>query len=610
MEGNVCVQPNHAGGGLNGCPCPTICIFDIKHEFSPANFTFGFIPLQPLDRIKPTSERDDADIDTNLPFSMHRAQTPNCLGPRVPINTSFNLPAWEKYLHSYWDHQLIQFLYYGFPLDVQTEFKPVSTLVNHASAVQYASQVQSFLDDEVARGAILGPFSGPIDDVHCSPMMTRPKQGSDVRRVIVDLSWPEERSLNDHVSQDSYMGTPFILKFPVVDNILDRIKQLKGDCLLYKVDLKRAFRQLKIDPCDTKYTGLYWESNQYIDVSVPFGYRHGSAICQRVTDAIRYIMHSHGYYIFNYIDDLIGCDEPKIIYESYKFLLELLKELGLPISMEKLYPPDTQVPCLGININIPMGTISIPDDKLSDIQSTVVDWYSKTKASKRQLQSLVGQLLYIHKCVRSARVFVNRILDTLRKIPDKGNIVLSDEFRKDILWFIKFVKEFNGIVYYKKSIQPPIEYMTLDASLSGMGGNFKNMVYACPVNPRFNHSNVSLIVHLEMLNILIALRLWTCHFKHHRVLIDCDNMAVVYILRSGKTKDPFLAAVARNIACHIAQNDIELLPRHIPTDRNIVSDLLSRWFAPYTDRSKLNRLIDNPQWSMVLPEMCIVDFDI
>ena len=127
-------------------------------------------------------------------------------------------------------------------------------------------------------------------------------------------------SLNDCVESNVYMGTPFTLKFPVVDDILDRIKSLRGECLLYKVDLKRAFRQLKIDPRDTLFTGLHFDSKYFIDLSVPFGYKHGSALCQRVTDAIRYIMHSHGYYIFNYIDDLIGCDHPSIAKEGFNFL--------------------------------------------------------------------------------------------------------------------------------------------------------------------------------------------------------------------------------------------------------------------------------------------------
>ena len=38
---------------------------------------------------------------------------------------------------------------------------------------------------------------------------------------------------------------------------------------------------------------------------------------------------------------------------------------------------------------------------------------------------LSGSLLYIHKCVSPARLFVNRILATLREAPDNGPINLT-----------------------------------------------------------------------------------------------------------------------------------------------------------------------------------------
>ena len=97
---------------------------------------------------------------------------------------------------------------------------------------------------------------------------------------------------------------------------------------------------------------------------VPFGYRHGSMCMQRVTDTIRQIMSQRGFYVFNYIDDLIGCDPPEIAEKAYVFLQRLLSELGLDISEEKLYCPQKLFPCLGILVNVTNGMISIPQEKL------------------------------------------------------------------------------------------------------------------------------------------------------------------------------------------------------------------------------------------------------
>ena len=77
--------------------------------------------------------------------------------------------------------------------------------------------------------------------------------------------------------------------------------------LLYKVDISRAFRQLKIDPGDLDLLGLKHQS-YFMDQLVPFGYRHGSVFFEKVTDSIRYIMRQQGFqHLYNYVDDLIYC---------------------------------------------------------------------------------------------------------------------------------------------------------------------------------------------------------------------------------------------------------------------------------------------------------------
>ena len=60
------------------------------------------------------------------------------------------------------------------------------------------------------------------------------------------------------------------------------------------------------------------------------------------------------------------------------------------------------------------------------------------------------------------------------------------------------------------------------------------------------------ITHLEILNILLAIRTWHLQWSGKTILVHCDNQAVVSILESGRTKDPILAAIGRNIAIETA----------------------------------------------------------
>ena len=120
-------------------------------------------------------------------------------------------------------------------------------------------------------------------------------------------------------------------------------------------------------------------------------------------------------HLHNYIDDLIYTGLLSEIYSSYSFLKHLLSQLGLDIFMKKVVPPSTSVTCLGIHIDTVQRTLSNPQGKLEEIVEMCKKWASKTYCSKKDLQSLLGSLLYITKCVAPARSFLNRMLLLLRQ---------------------------------------------------------------------------------------------------------------------------------------------------------------------------------------------------
>ena len=213
-------------------------------------------------------------------------------------------------------------------------------------------------------------------DLHVSPFMTREKQDSHLRRTIVDLSWPKGQSVNSGVSKDVYLGTKFLLNYP--SDITQRLIQLGPGSMLFKIDISRALRQLKVDPGDIDLLGLQ-QNSYFIDQSVPFGYRHGSIFFEKVTDSIRFIIKNHGFPdLYNYVDDLIYCGTPSTIFSAYERLSSLLAQLGLQISLEKLVPPSTSVTCLGILIDTETRTMSVPSENLHNILQLCHQWENKT----------------------------------------------------------------------------------------------------------------------------------------------------------------------------------------------------------------------------------------
>ena len=373
---------------------------------------------------------------------------------------------------------------------------------------------------------MLGPFVQKPIPLHISPLMTREKPDSEVRHAIVDLSWPKNLSVNAGVMKDKYLGSSFVLNYPSVDDIVKKIVELGPGSLLYKVDISQAFRQLKVDPGDLDLLGLRHHS-YFIDQSVPFGYRHGSVFFEKVTDSIRYIMRQQGYpHLYNYVDDLICCRLPSNIHQSFETLLQLLTHLGLTINPKKLVAPSTSLICLGILINTETRTMAVPPDKLDSIINMCSQWKNKNFCSKRQLQSLLGSLLYASKCVKPARTFLNvrfKMCQTCTYVSQpyahafegkfcKDTIFLNREFFKDLNWFYTFLRQFNGVVYY--DIRPVQGELHLDASLTGMGEIFDNQCYALAIPKNFKNYS---IVHLGMVNILVALKIWVYQWQDKKI---------------------------------------------------------------------------------------------
>ena len=91
---------------------------------------------------------------------------------------------------------------------VETEFKNRITPKNHKSAVNFPDEMNKYITEELDHGSLLGPFecNSFSNPAIISPLSTCEKRGSDERRVIMDLSFPPENSVNERIPKDRYNG--------------------------------------------------------------------------------------------------------------------------------------------------------------------------------------------------------------------------------------------------------------------------------------------------------------------------------------------------------------------------------------------------------------------
>ena len=129
--------------------------------------------------------------------------------------------------------------------------------------------------------------------------------------------------------------------------------------LLYKVDLQRAYRNLRVDPRDYPLLGLKWRDATYYDVAIPFGLKQGALGCQFSMDAITYLMASQRHWVMSYLDDVIGASSDRAD-DAFLTLVHLLQNLGLPLNKSKFVAPLSKLTCLGIDVDAKAGILTIP----------------------------------------------------------------------------------------------------------------------------------------------------------------------------------------------------------------------------------------------------------
>ena len=346
------------------------------------------------------------------------------------------------------------------------------------------------------------PFEGPIG---ISPLSTRPKKNSQERRVILDLSFPIGNAVNDGIPKDSYLGLKAQLTFPKTDQLALRIFQLGKGCLLFKIDLSRYFRQIPLDPGDYSLIGYVIGGDIYFDKVLPMGMRSAPYIAQRITDAIAFIHRSLEYFLLNYVDDFVGAETVAKAWDAYHALTQLLDSLRVETSKDKIVPPTTRLEFLGITFDSGKMTMEISHDKLEEIKQKLNSWLLKTMANRREMESLIGKLQFIAKCIRAGRIFLSRLIQWIRGMNRKTLYIIPLEARKDVAWWARFSQEFNGVALLWLIKEPtPDTVIQTDACLKGYGGIWAQQYFRGRFPKADQTRNIAI---LEMWAVMVALKL-------------------------------------------------------------------------------------------------------
>lgn len=521
-------------------------------------------------------------------ISMHSklqsASCPNAFSLRLPVPSTLNIPKWRTQLRDYPDHNLCDFLEFGWPIGYSASTPPVSTQRNHGSALAQPHVIDAFLATETHLGATCGPFSeNPLAvNLTTSPLQIVHSH-SGKPRVVIDLSFPHGSSVNSGIPTDTYLGEPFTLRLPGVDALVSIIRQKGTGCHLFKKDLSRAYRQLRIDPRDFHFLGYVHHGSFYFDVAPPFGLRSSAMMCQRTTFAVTYMFQQLGYHCTNYINDFGGAEIPANSVAAFDALTDLLSSMGLQSSPDKDCPPSTNMVFLGIQLDTVAMTMSVTPDRLEELLHRCSSLLSLSHVTRRELQSLLGVMSFVTACVHPARIFMSSLLHTLRAHRDSPSCCLTEDNKSDLRWWCHFLRYFNGVSLIKISpiISDPL-HLSTDACNTGAGGYFNGQYFHTPFpQPILQRFGADINV-LELLTIMVALKLWGPALRGSRFILHCDNSNSVLAINSGRSRKLSMLLCLREIWFLSAFYNFEISAIHVPGRHNSLADHLSRWhLSPY-----------------------------
>ena len=545
-----------------------------------------------VDKVLPDSSCDFApnlDFPPSYFIDLHKkvreAGTYNFAGARIDLKHSkINVNLFRELLDGYEDVEVCQYLQYGFPLGLAQEIFLEQSLKNHQSAFTYFSYVDTLVEKEIGHCGITGPFPmEPFSPTMISPMMTAPKNPG-ARRPVFDASYGDW-SLNENTPQKSYLGGPYNFSFPSVLDFAELVVQQGKGCLMYKRDLSRWFLQLPVDPAEYDKLGFIWRGQLWFWISFVWGTRHAGYSGQRVASAVLYIFRKYGLQKFKepynamvYMDDYGGCESGEKAFTAFDDLGKLLADLGIKESKKKALSPSTKMTFLGVEFDSMDMAMRVNDTKRKEITALAKSWSRKTVASKEELQSILGKLIWISKVVRYSRCFVSRIIAAIKSLrSQKQKITLSTEVKKDLLWWTNFLDVFNGV----ELLVPNTVYCNIlgDATLVGGGSwNESEREYFSRMFPYYLQG-ASIYIHIkEFWMLILAAKVWGSKWTGRRIGMYCDNEAVCKTIIYQKPQDLELQRCLREFLFHVCKFRFQPVILRVSTKDNEIADFISRVF--------------------------------
>ena len=453
-------------------------------------------------------------------------------------------------------------------------------------------------DVEISKDRFSASF-GPdlFPGMYCMPAHAVPKPNSTDLCMVTDHS-AGPFSLNSMVDHDQVIGYP-------MDNMTHMGKMLLAHhrsttsarrTVIWKSDIAEAYRLIPLHP--------HWQLKQintvdglwYVDRNNPFGNSGAPAIFIAFNSLVAWIAkNKRGIRnLATYIDDSSGFDyeDDLLYYAPYEkkfprhqtLLLQLWDELSIPHKLKKqVFGPI--IPVIGIDVDPNAMTLTLAPQKRIDLCDALYSWAikpigkSKCHYRLKDWQQMAGWVNWALNVFPLLRPCLNTFYSKMSgsHIPMR-RIWVNNSVREDLIWAARHIESSSG-VHILQAVSWDLDTADLvaycDVCPEGMGFWYPSTSLAFQA-PTPENSPVSVIFYFEALCVFCTLRdIATRVEPGARVVIFTDNLNTVQMFNSLACLPDYNQLLCHSVDILLAHR-LDLRVLHVPGERNVVADALSR----------------------------------
>ena len=343
------------------------------------------------------------------PANMLTSVTPvsrSALLPNVVLvaQSPLHLNNFHKYLSNHPDQAWCSTLLSGIKHSMNIGFEGERTSIildDWKSALDRPEVIKEYLANEVAAGHKAEPFTQPpFSDFVRSPMdIVYKKCSFHVKyRIIHDLSWPPQNSVNNHIDPDAFR----CLYGSCSDVVALIIKHGLGT-LPAKLDLADVFKHILVRSQDWPPLGPSWHLQwpdgsivylYYVDLFLHFGLCSSPALFNEYGNALQYAMQINKVQdLLHYLDDYFTISPPEspVCASNIRTMIATCEELGFTVNPKKVTKPATSTHFLGVDIDSVTMEARIDPSHVSETILLLKDISDHQSATKWTILLLGGQ---------------------------------------------------------------------------------------------------------------------------------------------------------------------------------------------------------------------------